>query len=294
MFVWLLVCGVPAVLAGAAVLTVEGIRRPVFFNWANASRRTPAAVGAAFEDLRIKSADGPPLAGWWVGHPRAEGRTVVMLHGIHDSKASMVGRLEVLRQARPVNVCIMDLRAHGDSGGSELTYGLRESADLSAVLAHLAQRPDVDAKRLVVLGTSLGAAIALRSAPTEARIAGVIAEAPFVDLVTAVRERFVAFHVPRFCFGAVRLWFPRQTGWRMEDVDLRDPVAKMRCPVLFLHGDADDETPAAHSQELHRLCGSTDKKLVMVPEGSHVDLHRVAPDLWKKEIGGFLDRVWGK
>jgi pimeloyl-ACP methyl ester carboxylesterase len=46
-------------------------------------------------------------------------------------------------------------------------------------------------------------------------------------------------------------------------------VAKLNCPIFFLHGAKDDIIPVEHSQRMFAVCSSTKKKLKVCPEADH-------------------------
>ncbi len=64
-----------------------------------------------------------------------------------------------------------DSRAHGESAGDACTYGYHEKKDLSRVLHPLG------IERAILVGGSLGAAVALQAGPGDPRIAAVVSVA---------------------------------------------------------------------------------------------------------------------
>jgi pimeloyl-ACP methyl ester carboxylesterase len=68
-----------------------------------------------------------------------------------------------------------DKRGVGESGGDYLTTGFdKETRDASAALAALRSCPGIDPDRLLVIGHSVGATIAIRLASGSQRLAGVV------------------------------------------------------------------------------------------------------------------------
>ena len=68
-----------------------------------------------------------------------------------------------------------DSRAHGDSQGDACTYGFFEKEDLHRVIDTLGPGP------VVLIGTSLGAAVALQEAADDRRVSAVVAAETFSD-----------------------------------------------------------------------------------------------------------------
>jgi uncharacterized protein len=135
-----------------------------------------------FEDVVFTGEGGVVLRGWRF---RASGRSrglLVYVHGIADNRA---GGIALAKRFGPQgwDVLACDGRAHGASGGDACTYGALERRDLVRAL------DAVKADRVVLFGSSLGAAVALEAAPLDGRIRGVIAQSPFSSLAEVARDR---------------------------------------------------------------------------------------------------------
>ena len=100
------------------------------------------------------------LEGWTCAATSGPRRgTLVYLHGIADNRTSGLGIIQRFT-ALGFDVMAYDSRAHGESGGSACTYGYFEKDDLRLVL------DQVKASDVVLIGTSLGAAVALQAGRT--------------------------------------------------------------------------------------------------------------------------------
>ena len=180
---------------------------------------------------------------------------------------------------RGLEVVAYDSRAQGESTGDVCTYGYWERRDLAKVL------DAVDAHTVVLLGTSLGAAVALQEAAEDRRVIGVVAAEVFSDLRTVAQER-----APRLLTaGMIRRAFSIAESRGAFRVDDASPVAAARritVPVLLIHGAADNETAPAHSQRvLAALAGP--KELLMVNGAGHNESLRPAAT-WNR-IDSWID-----
>ena len=126
--------------------------------------------------------DGLTLRGWSCAARGPRLGSVVYLHGVADNRSSAVGVIDWLTQ-RGFDVVAYDSRAHGQSDGSVCTYGFYEKRDLKHVIDLLAPGP------VLLLGTSLGGAVAIQGAVGNERVVGVIAAEAFSDLRTIAIER---------------------------------------------------------------------------------------------------------
>jgi pimeloyl-ACP methyl ester carboxylesterase len=240
---------------------------------------TPRPDGA--EDVSFESG-GLKLRGWlFRGRGQRRG-TLVYLHGSADNRASGLSIADRFLK-RGFDVLAYDSRAHGESEGEACTYGYYEKADLRKALDLLPVRP------IVVLGVSLGGAVALQAAAEEPRIAALVAVATFSDLRTVATER-APFIATRGDVEAAFRLAERQANFEVDATSPLRAAARIRVPVLLVHGELDHETAPEHSRRiLAALKG--DKRLLLVPGAGHNDA--LGPEVWK-EIDGWLDQVLTK
>jgi alpha-beta hydrolase superfamily lysophospholipase len=228
-------------------------------------RRSAADPVLAHEDLTLDG-DGLTLRGWRFPAHGAPRGTLVYLHGFGDDRHAGEG---IARRFAPLGfeVLAYESRAHGASDGAVCTYGVAEKRDLARILdaRPLAQR----ALPVVLLGGSLGGAVALQAAATDARIALVVAIAPYAELRTLALERAPCFVREAQIEAALEL-AEREGGFA---IDAAAPLAlapAIRCPVLLVHGEQDRLTLPSHSQRIHAAL-ACEKELILVPGVDHGD-----------------------
>ena len=173
-----------------------------------------------------------------------------------------------------------DSRAHGESDGEACTYGFFEKEDLRRVLDQL------DAAPIVLIGTSLGGAVALQAAAEDRRIRAVVAAETFSDLRTVVMDR-TPYVLPEFLVDRALALAGRQARFNSTRVTPVDAARAIGIPVLLIHGAADVDTPPAHSRRIFAaLRGS--KRLIVVPAAAHNQSLR--GDVWP-DIERWIDSV---
>jgi pimeloyl-ACP methyl ester carboxylesterase len=234
--------------------------------------------------------DGVVLRGW-LFHAAGVSRAaaVVYLHGVADNRASGVWIAEQLVR-RGFDVLAYDSRAHGDSGGDACTYGFYERRDLRRALDALGIR------RAILVGVSLGGAVALQAAAEDPRIVAIVAAGTFSDLESIARDRapFVASASQiREAFALAE----REAHFRVEEVSLVKAAAHIHVPVLLVHGADDRETRPVHSERVHAALAGP-RQLLLVKGAGHNDalgkawpqvevwIDRVAPGAGSDRIGG--------
>lgn|SRR5574341_1619719 len=262
------------VLAAILLIAVVAVGFPP--SWGAGAILHPArrAVGPPpalqHRDVTIESGD-VTLKGWLFparGAPR--GITVVYLHGSADNRDSGNWIAERL-VPKGFDVLAYDGRAHGDSTGGACTYGVLEKQDLRRALHQLGVR------RAILIGGSLGAAVALQAAPDDPRIIAVVAASTFSDLETIARDRTpitMRDSQIRDAFSLVEA----QAGFRVADASPLRAAGRIKVPVLIIHGADDVETSPEHSKRVYAALAGP-KTLRIVEKAGH---------------DGPLSMVWGE
>ncbi len=254
-----------ALAASLAAVALAGCMPP---SWgANAllhPARRPVGAPPALphRDVAVDG-DGVTIRGWLfpARSPRRVA-TVVYLHGVGDNRASGTWIAERLVR-EGFDVVAYDSRAHGDSTGDACTYGFHEKRDLSRVLDRLG------VERAVVIGVSLGAAVALQAAAEDPRIAAVVSVATFSSLEEIARDRVRGLASERQIREAFRV-AEREGAFQVAQVSPVAAAARIRVPVLVTYGSDDAQTSPAHSRRVFDALAGP-KRLVPVAGAGHDD-----------------------
>jgi len=214
--------------------------------------------------------DGVTLEGWKLPAAGTARGTVVYLHGVADNRGSSLGAARLTE--RGFDLVAYDSRAHGNSGGDACTYGFYEKRDLSRVLDRIERGP------IVVIGSSLGAAVALQAAADDPRITAVVAAESFSDLESIARERAPKFMTEGSIKKALEI-AEEQGKFAVGDVSPVRAAARIQVPVLLLHGAVDRETPPLHSQRIFDALAGP-KELILVPGAGHNQA--LQPAVWPR------------
>jgi pimeloyl-ACP methyl ester carboxylesterase len=226
--------------------------------------------------------DGVRLVAWSFPTARPRRGTVVYLHGVGDGRGSSLWLAQHLT-GRGFDVLAYDSRAHGESEGEACTYGFHEKRDLRRVLDTVSARP------IVLLGHSMGGAVALQAAAGEPRVAAVVAVASISDLRTAATERAPFFASRGNIEEALRI--AEQDGkFRVDEVSPVAAARQITAPALIIHGERDEETPADHSRRVFQaLPQRPQNRLLIVPGRGHGDA--LDAETWR-EVDRWMDSLF--
>ncbi|MBA3710176.1 MAG: alpha/beta fold hydrolase [Planctomycetes bacterium] len=212
---------------------------------------------------------------------KGEERGVVLFtHGVGRWKEFYQGHLQFLRGCGWSVLCY-DLRGHGRSSPSAMTYGTREVADLAAEWREARSR--AHGLPVVAYGVSLGGGITLLGAHRLDGCAGVIAESAFADLESLV-DRFLKPPFDRIGRGLA--W--AGLGWRLSMVRPIDaPILPSGPPLLLGWTALDRVVPPDHGDRL--AARASRAELVESQTAIHTGMIRETQ--WRAAVARFLERI---
>lgn len=256
---------------------------------------TPASFGLSFDDVALLSSDKVLIKGWWVGASEPKG-TVVMVHGLNRSRIEMVRRVRFVHDAG-WNAELIDLRHHGESGGTATTFGAKEKQDVEAAVDYARDRSPGP---VVLWGVSLGGASVVLAAADDFRVAGVICDSSYRSLADTVRHHLQLFRgwrwwlrlVPSWPVADLTIyWIGRRGGFDPARVDIRAAAALLEGrPALFVANSDDRRMPKEIAFELKAAAGERAEVLI-VPGKSHGGAWRDGTAAYQAAAGALLEAV---
>ena len=236
-----------------------------------------ASVLPGAEDVTFQTADGLRLGGWFVpgavDSPAPPGPAVLVCNG-NGGDRSMRAALALALSRLGLAVLLFDYRGYGGNPGSPTEEGL--AADARAAVEYRAGRPEVDPARMVYLGESLGAAVALRLA-VERPPAALVLRSPFAALAGVGRRHYPMLPVSLLL---------------RDRYDSAALAGRLSAPLLVVAGGRDRIVPASHSRRLFAAAPQP-KRLVMLEGADHNDHDLLAGPRLVAELRAFLAGVPG-
>jgi len=192
---------------------------------------TPVDIGLAYEDVAFATADGVRLHGWLVATAEADAPVVLFCHGNAGNISHRLEWLEILH-GLGVGVLLFDYRGYGRSTGAPDEAGTYE--DAAAAWRFLTRERGIAPDRIIVMGESLGGAIAAHLA-TSTRPAALILASTFTSVPDLAARYY--WYLP------VRLLsrFEYRTA---------QYVAQVEAPTLVMHSRDDEIVPFSHGRQV--------------------------------------------
>ena len=277
-----------AVLAGGRAAVHWGIRKGL------AAPRVPhdtdpAALGLGFDTVRIATANGKTLHAWFIPVPgNSAAPAVVVLHGWGGNAALMLPLARPLHEAG-FAMLFVDARCHGASDEDSFASLPRFAEDVEHAFAWLATRSGVDPRRIALLGHSVGAGAVLLAASRMPQVAAVVSVAAFSHPAAMMRRWLATKRIPEKPIGRYILDYVQKTiGHRFDDIAPVTTIARIRRPVLLVHGADDEVVPIDEAMQIYAMRGDTPVEL-MTLTGDHESFADLEHHMGR--LVGFLDRV---
>lgn len=223
--------------------------------------------GIAVEDAWCIAADGTKIHGWYV--PHAQPRAVVLF--CHGNAGNITHRDDVIRELHDrvgATVLVFDYRGFGKSEGKPDEPGVL--ADARAARTWLAQKAGVAENRIVLMGESLGGAVAVDLATDGAR--ALILENTFNSMPDVA-----AYHYP---------WAPVRLLMRTH-FNSAEKIRSYHGPLYQSHGDRDSIVPLQFARRLFDAANEP-KHFLLITGADHNDPRMPA---YYDKLRAFLDTV---
>ncbi len=219
------------------------------------------------EDIQFSSTDGTKLHGWLVPHVKPT-RAILYCHGNAEDVAA-VGELAAhLSDTLQASVFIFDYRGYGHSEGRP--NEARCVADGCAAQQWLARRMNIRPDEVIVMGRSLGSAVAVAVAAANG------ARALILESAFPTMPDVAALHYP---------WLP--VRWVMKNrFDNLARIQQYEGPLLQSHGTTDELIPIGLARKLFDAAPSHTKKWLEYKNWGHNDS---PPPQYFRDLATFLD-----
>ena len=194
----------------------------------------PEALRLPWEDVYFKTNDGVKLNGWFFKNPTASS-TILFAHGNAGNISDRLLKIKFFYDLG-LNVFIFDYRGYGKSQGRPSEAGIYQ--DAQSAYDYLQSRPDVNRKRLILYGASLGGAVVIDLA-THASAALLVVESS----ITSARDM-------------ARIYYPFVPSFFLSlKLDSISKVRDLNLPKLFIHSIDDDVVPFWIGRKLFEAAG---------------------------------------
>ena len=242
---------------------------------------TPADLGLAFVAARIPTLRQRQLFAWLLPVPGAC-QTVVVLHG-WGSNAELMLPLAAPLQRAGMNVLLFDARNHGNSDSDSFSSLPRFAEDLGQAIDWLKRHHPHRARRIAVLGHSVGAGAALFEASRNANISAVVSIAAFAHPAEVTARYLRHLHIPAAITALVVRYVEWVIGHRFDSIAPINTVRRIACPILLVHGTDDHTVPLDDAHRIAAACSAPPIHVLEIPGARHDSTEQI-----EQHVGALL------
>lgn len=242
-------------------------------------------------NIYIKSFDGLRLYGALLENQSFENRIVICVHGFTGSGKKDFACLARAYYENGYNVLLIDNRAHGNSEGKYVGFGVLDRIDVRNWVKYIINRFGSDVQ-IFLHGISMGgAAVLMSSSIMPKNVRGIIADCGF----TSVYEIFEYvlkrdYHLPKFpIIYLTNIMSRLRAGYGYKDIDTSAEIARSNIPILFIHGENDEFVPLWMTMKNYSHCRA-DKELFIVKDSEHAESHYIDKKGYEKRVLAFMKK----
>jgi pimeloyl-ACP methyl ester carboxylesterase len=234
---------------------------------------TRIQYGGATETLHLMTSSGTPIAAVFAGTGNPDSPTILYFYGNAGAIAWSEGEFNHFNRLG-CNVLIPDLSGYGASGGKPSEKNFYATAD--AAWDYLQTRPGIDNRKIIAVGWSMGAGVAVDLASRKP-VAGLATFNAFTNLPAMARKTMPL--VP--------------TGLLLKyKFDNAAKIPAIHCPIFICNGQLDTLVPPEMSDQLAATAGGPVTRMV-IPTADHNSIFLADPDMVWSALGLWIEKFEG-
>lgn len=244
------------------------------------------------ETVHIVSHDGLKLAGHFLNIGAK--KTLILFHGYRSRAFRDFSCVGEYYKGLGYNLLFVDQRAHGESEGEHITFGVKERLDCVRWAKYIDERIGGE---IILDGLSMGATTVLMAAGEHlpASVKGIIADCGFTspkEIMLKVMETDLKIRC-RPLFDLVALLVKIRAGFAVDEYSTVEALKKNRLPILFIHGTGDKFVPCEMTKTAYNACTS-EKTIVLIKGAGHGTSYLKEPETCKEALQAFLKKYTGE
>lgn len=242
------------------------------------------------EKVEITTKDKVKLVGHYY-HMRDHAPLMLVFHGYRSSAYRDGMGAFMVSEKNGYNVLLVNQRAHKESGGRTITFGIKERYDCLEWIAYINKRFGENTP-IILAGLSMGAATVLMAAGLELpkNVKAIFADCGYStpkDIMSAVIKMMKVPVGP--VYFMIRLSALVFGGFNLEAASAKESLRNCKIPVFLVHGEGDHLVPCYMSQENYDACAS-EKELFTVPGAEHGMSFLLDTEGYNTRLNAFLER----
>lgn len=242
-------------------------------------------------ELEITAHDGITLGGILIEHPSPRA-TLIMFHGYRSAGENDFSCAASFYHSLGFNLLIVDQRTHARSGGKYIGFGVLERRDCQKWVYAVRERYS-EKLPIIITGVSMGASTVLMASDLDMpkNLIAIIADCGFTspkDIISTVIKN--TYHIPpQIIMPGMNFWAKLLAKYSFDEVSTCDTLKKVKVPVLFIHGRADDFVPCYMTERSFDACAG-EKEVIYVENAGHGESYLTERERCESTLKAFVEK----
>lgn len=206
-----------------------------------------------FESVTVTSFDGLKLYGRYY-HYKDGAPLDISFHGYRGNYARDMCGSAAISKASGHNFLLVDQRAHGNSKGHTISFGINERYDCIRWVNYAVKRFGDDVK-IMLCGVSMGATTVLMASGLNLsdNVYGIFADSPYSSPEAIIKKVCRDLKCsPAFFYPLIKLAARIYGGFSIDGVTAENAVKKTDVPIVIVHGCDDKFVPIGMSEDIYK------------------------------------------
>ena len=257
----------------------------IFFN--------PGDLGLTYSDFNVRTRDSLLLRGWFIASGDSNSNTILILHDWNESK---ILKLNLAKQMhdRGFNVCLIDLRAHGNSDGTLFSPGIITVGDIKSVLDSLLANPLTN--HVAIFGSGISAGIALENALYDGRADALVLQSPFNDFSEFIKKYAQKkWGLSQFIFYPIlQRKLEEMILMPVKNLNLSVLSTLVETPTMLFATGPDEFYSPSYAYSIYDSSAAEKKDLFLVRKSNHENIEIIGGEPYYNAISEFLNQMLPK
>ena len=240
--------------------------------------KTPADFGIPFKQTSIPTVSGKKLFGWFL-NVDSSAEIIIILHG-WGGNAELMLPLALPFYRAGINVLLIDSRNHGNSDSDTFSSLPRFAEDLGAAIDWVKKHHPEQAKKIALLGHSVGASAVIFEASKRDDIQAVISISAFAH-PEWLMQRFLqglqwkTLRLPRLMIDFIIKYIQWIIGHTFTSIAPLHTICKIKAPILLVHGKEDSTVPVEDARAIIKNCPEPNIELLEIDDAGHESVDKI-------------------
>ncbi|MEO8088464.1 MAG: alpha/beta hydrolase, partial [Bacteroidota bacterium] len=195
---------------------------------------------------------------------------------------------------RGFNVCLVDLRAHGNSEGTFFSPGIVTVSDVKSMLDSLLAYPNVN--HVAIFGSGISAGITLENALFDGRADAIVLQCPFNSFSETVKEyAYMKWGFTSFIFLPIlQRKLEKMMLMPLKNLHLANFSRLVETPTLVIGAWDDKFYSSIDAYSVFDSSAAEKKDIFLVKKSTHETIEVVGGDQYYNRIAEFISKVLPK